>query len=365
MGVKDAALLDLVATTLADLPKQEFEVTWDNQDYEFCRIYQKERMSVDGGTQLERKVMLDHTGNARYRTMYDTDEPKVGQVMHTITVPWTQLSTSYSWDKLEILRNKDSGKGFVDLLQTKRIDGLWSLAELIEDRSWLTPTSATDNLYPYGVPYYLSFYTDTSGTVNTSAGAFNGKAVKFQNGTYSYTCAGIDSSTEDKWRNYCSLYTNVDAALLKNFRKAFLLTRFKAPLFITDPASNKVSAAKRIYTDADTSVALQDLMDQKDDNHTPKELFGGVMVAVNGAVFINRLPVVYIPQLDGVTCSPIYTVDFNKFKPFVQDGYWMEEGEPMSGGVAQHTTMTVFLDGSHNNLCTNRRGAGFVMHKAS
>jgi hypothetical protein len=29
----------------------------------------------------------------------------------------------------------------------------------------------------------------------------------------------------------------------------------------------------------------------------------------------------------------------------------------------QHTTFSVFLDGSHNNLCINRRTAGFVLHK--
>jgi len=37
----------------------------------------------------------------------------------------------------------------------------------------------------------------------------------------------------------------------------------------------------------------------------------------------------------------------------------------MSGGVAQHTAYTVFLDGAHNNLCLNRRTAGFVMHKTT
>ena len=94
MSVKDSELLDLIASTLPDLPKQEFEVEWDNQDYEFCRIYQKERMQVDGGTSIERKVMLDHSGNARYRRNYDVDTPTVGDVMHTITVPWTQVGTT-------------------------------------------------------------------------------------------------------------------------------------------------------------------------------------------------------------------------------------------------------------------------------
>ncbi|KKL50673.1 hypothetical protein LCGC14_2303180, partial [marine sediment metagenome] len=85
---------------------------------------------------------------------------------------------------------------------------------------------------------------------------------------------------------------------------------------------------------------------------------------------INRLPVIPISELNDVTdpettdvSGPIYCVDFTKFIPVVQDDYWMVEGEPMTDR-GQHTTFTVFLDGSHNNLCTNRRTVGFVGHKA-
>ncbi|KKK50828.1 hypothetical protein LCGC14_3121130, partial [marine sediment metagenome] len=154
MSVKLADLADLIATTINDLPKQEFEVGWDNQDYEFSRIYQQERMVIDGGTQIERKVMLDNTGNARYRRAYDTDTPTVGDVIHTIKVPWTLIGTNYSWDEFEILQQKNSAKGFIRLMKVKRIDGLWAFANLVEDRAWKTPTSATDDLYPFGVPYY-------------------------------------------------------------------------------------------------------------------------------------------------------------------------------------------------------------------
>ncbi|KKK52020.1 hypothetical protein LCGC14_3109120, partial [marine sediment metagenome] len=83
-----------------------------------------------------------------------------------------------------------------------------------------------------------------------------------------------------------------------------------------------------------------------------------------GLVYINRLPVVPIPQLNGASNTPLYTVDFAKFIPYVHDGYWMEEKKPMTDR-GQHTSYTVFLDGAHNNLCLNLRTAGFVMHKAA
>jgi len=363
MGVKNADLVDLIETTLPDLPKQNFEVAWTNQNYEACRIYQEDRMEIDGGTSIKRKLMLNPTGNARYRRLFDTDEPAVGDVMYEIDVPWTQVGTHYSWDKVEILRNKNSAKGFIRLLETRRIDGLWSLADLIEDRFWKAPDSATDDLNPYGVPYYLNMLDDDS----TTAG-FSGKTIRYEGGTTGTVCAGLDANTETKWKNYAATYTKIDNAFLKTFRTAFIKTKFKAPIILNDPSS-PYNAAKRIYSDADVAVELQDLADAKDDNHSGKDVLGNLRMDDGGLVYINRLPVIYISQLDDVTdpvqssaTAPLYCVDFTKFIPYVQDGFWMEESEPMTDR-GQHTTFTIFLDGSHNNLCINRRTAGFVVHK--
>jgi hypothetical protein len=363
MQVRNSDLVDLIATTLPNLPEQYFEVMWDNTDYEFCRIYQTERMEVDGGTSIKRKVMLDHTGNARYRRLFDTDDPAVGDVMQEIDVPWTQIGTHYSWDKVEILRNRNSATGFIGLLETRRIDGLWSLANLIEERGWKTPTNSSDDLYPYGVPYYINMLN-----ANDTTADFNGYTIRYQDGTTGTVCAGLDGSTCDKWRNYAATYTKVNNELLKTFRKAFMLTKFKAPVFINDP-SQKRNAAKRIYANADTVVNLMDLADSRDDNHTGKDILGNIKIDDAGLVYINRLPVIHQDQLDGVTdpvtgdeTDPIYCIDFTKFIPYVQDGYWMEESEPMRDR-GQHTTFTIFLDGSHNNLCVNKRTVGFVIHK--
>ena len=158
MGVDRVALKDFLATTLQDLPKDQFEVMWDSQAYEFCRIYEQSRRKVDGGTSIERNVVLDETGAASYRRLYDTDVPTVEQVHHKINVPWVQIGTNYSWDILEILQNKNNAKGYIDLLESRRMERLWGWANLLEDRGWKAPTNATDDLYPYGVPYYLNMF---------------------------------------------------------------------------------------------------------------------------------------------------------------------------------------------------------------
>jgi hypothetical protein len=355
MGIDNDKLVDLIATTLKDLPKQTFEVGWTNQNYEFCRIYQEDRQQVDGGTSIQRNVMLDQSGNASYRKLFDVDQPTVANVQRQIDVPWTQIGTNYSWDIVEILRNKNTAKGYINLMESRRTDGLWSLADLIEDRGWKTPTNATDKLFPYGIPYYLNMLN-----TGVTAAGFSGQTISYQDGTTGTVCAGIDAAVESKWRNYGATYLKVDNALLRTMRRAILATRFRPPLFVNSPGNDEVGT-RRMYANLDINTELQDLADKRDDATQPKDLAGKSLIDIEGTCYFNRIPIQYIPNLDGVAYNPIYVVDFKKFIPFVQEGFWMEESKPMTDRL-QHTTITVYLDGSHNNLCLNRRTAGFVVH---
>lgn len=367
MGVDNDKLADLIATTLKDLPKGQFEVMWDSQNYEFCRIYQEHRRQIDGGTSIQRNMILDRHGRARYRRLYDTDQPVVDQNQHTINVPWTQIGTDYSWDVVEIMRNKSSVKGFINLMENRRVERMWDLAELIEERGWLTPTSATDTLYPYGIPYYVNFMDN-----GVSAGGFVGKTIRYQGGTTGTIAAGIDASVEPKWRNYADSYTRIDNSLLRTLRSAVRRTRFRPAPFVEKPGDDKQGSPLKLYANDATLTELEDLADKRDDNNEPEDLAGKMLHNYDGCVYFNKMPVQYVPQLDGFSVTdggsnafepdPIYCVDWSKLQPIVQDGYWMEESKPMVDR-GQHTTFTVFLDGSHNNLCINRRTTGFVIHK--
>lgn len=362
MPVEQTDLADLISTTLRDMPdKEQFEVAWEDNRYEAARIYQEDRLVIDGGTAIERKVVLDSSGNARYRKVFDTDTPTVTQVIHTILVPWTLIGSNYSWDEFELINQKNSAKGFISLLKVRRLTGLWDLATLLESRLWLTPTSATDNTYPFGIPYFLNV-KNAAGAVNATAG-FVGATIDYQGGTTGTICSGIDAGSETMWRNYAALYTEVNNSLLKAFRKAFMLTNFKAPIFVNDP-NDKSAPAKRIYAGPTIVSDLMDLADRRDDNITGKEVLGNLRVDEGGLVTINRLPVIPINSLESASYSPIYCVDLTKLIPIVHDGYWMKETQPMTS-KGQHTAFTIYIDGAHQNLCINRRTMGFVMHKAS
>ena len=322
-------------------------------------MYNKDAIKIDGGPEIVRNVMLDHSGNARYRLLYATDNPQVNDQQKQITVPWTQIGTNYSWDILEIKRNA-TGKRFVELMKSRRTDGLWSLAELIEDRAWKTPDNATDRLHPFGVPYYLNKLTAAQIAASVVAG-FSGQTIAYQDASTTTVCAGIDAATEPKWRNYAAQYAGINGDFLKIARLAFIKTAFKAPYNIDDPSKAR-TARKAGYVNLDTMVELQNLLDARDDNTTPKDLMGGVMARIGMSPMLNNVSILGIPQLDADTSNPLYIIDFSRFQPVVQDGYWMEESGSMSDRTS-HTTFTVFLDGSHNNLCLSRRKAGFVLHQ--
>lgn len=367
MGVDLDQLADVIATTTKDFPKGEFEVMWDNHNYEFNQIYQENRRTIDGGTSIQRNVMLDTHGRARYRRPYDTDTPVVDQNQHTIDVPWTQVGTDWSWDVVELIANKGPS-AFIRLIEGRIVERKWDLANLIEDKGWSAPVSATDKLNPYGIPYYINFLDNTSTT-----GGFHGKTVRYTGGTTGTIVAGIDGSVETKWRNYADIYAKVDNSLLRRLRSAVRRTRFKPAPMVKAPGKDSVGSPIKLYANDAVTTELEDLADKRDDNNTPDDLAGKMLHNAAGTVFFNRMPVVYIDQLDGVTVTdstsasfepdPIYCVDWSRIQPVVRDGYWMEMSKPMNDR-GQHTTITQYLDGSHNNLCINRRTAGFVLHKA-
>lgn len=361
MAIDIAQLSDLLVTTLRDLPRDDFEVAWDSQDFEASRIYSQKSRKIDGGTSVKRNIIFDEQGTAQYRRYYDTDAPAVDQVHFEIDEGWTQLSTNYSWDVLELMHQRNSAKGYIDLIRTRRVERLWGFAELLERQMWRTPANSTDTLVPKGVPYFLNF---SNNAVTTSG--FQGQTIRFQDGSTGTVASGIDAAVEAKWRNYSDVYTLIDNDFLRRLRRAFLVTNFRPPVFIPNaPGMNTPGPSKGLYTNQDNMVELQDLGDKRDDNTAPKDLANKALsVDISGVVFFNRVPMRYIPQLDsdqGTSFAPIYYVDWSKLQPIVHDGYWMVESKPMTSRE-QHTTLTVFTDAAHLNLCLNRRTAGFVLH---
>ncbi len=354
-GVAYDALVDLLKTTLADYAKGVFEVMWGKQHYEYCERMQQGNYRIDGGTSIKRNVMLDNTGQARFVQMFEVEDTTIGDTQTQMDVPWCQFRTKYAWDKKELLDQRGSKHGFIDLLLSRRTDSLWSLADLLEEGGWKGRLNATDVRNPLGVNEALCMMD-----AGETAPGFKGKTIRYRGGTTGTTFQSIDAATTAKWRNYAFCYTTVDNALLEYLTRAILMTSFRPPSFVPQPGNDAVGP-RRMYGGIDAVTKLIRMADAKDDNSQPQDLAGRLRVNSVGTCMFNGLPIIHVPDLDSATYSPLYGVDWTKLQIITQDGYFMEEEDPMRA-PSQPSVLQAYVNGAYQQLCLNRRTAGFVGH---
>jgi len=365
MGYTYDQLSGLVATVHTKYPKNELTVTWDDSRFEAARVLNQDNIKKQGGTTITGKAMLNPQGNARWIDgYYEKDQLAQGETLHEFTMPWKRFTTNWSWDEFEILQNKSDPEGFIDLAKVKEMQAQWNLAQLFEAAFWTTPTSATGKEMR-GLQYYIRPIT-----ISSTTGGYVGKTIYFLNGTTSTECAGIDADVYSQWCNWADIYTAVNEDLVKKLRKAFLKSKFRAPLGATQFEVRK-GAKRRVYCGATTKLDLYSYLDAKDDVHQSKETLGRMVVGEGTDLLINGHDVMDIDELEDIAVTgsssdfdPIYCVDFAHFVPVVYSGYWMKRRGPVHGGTLQHTTFTMFIDGAVNVWCDSPRSAGFVIHKA-
>ena len=363
-GISNTDLVDLTRTTLENLPNLQFEVALNYQDYHVCNLwFQREKMQIDSGTSIQRNIILDTSGNARHVRLYQKTAIGVADIQQLITAPWVQVQTHWSIERREALRNRAPAR-FINLLSSRRVDATVDLADLLEERAWSTPASSSDDLNPRGLPYWISMREDGS----SDAGGFDAYRVRYTGGTNTTTKGGIDGSTSTnaKWRNWAATYTTINTEFVKRLRKAFHATRFKSPVTAKDLQKGD-STNYRLYMGLDPLVDYEDLATKQNDN------LGRDLDPFHGNTTFKRVPIMYTPQLDGMTVTggaatsntpvPIYGINHKKFFPFVLDGDWMRESEPMMD-VEQHNVITNFIDCSYQYFSNNVREGGFVLHKA-
>ena len=361
-GIANDQLLDLTKTTLQNLPNLEFEMAMKNNEYPVMnQWFQGDKVEVESGTSIVRNIILETSGNARHVRLYQKTPINVSDIQFQVTAPWVQLQTHWSIERREALRNRAPAR-FIDLLQTRRLDAVVDLADMLEAAAWVAPSGSTDDLAPYGVPYWLSMLED-----DTSTAGFNAYRVRWNSATYTGTTTkgGIDGSAQTRWRNYADLYTAINATFIARLRKAFHATNFKSPMIAKDLTQGPRSQY-RLYTGLQNLCDYEDLVTQANDNLGPD------LDPYHGNTTFRRVPIQYVNALDSLTVlggnntvnSPLpwYGVNHAKFYPIVLSGDWLREEPPMKD-VEQHNVVTAFIDGSYQFFCKNVREAGFVIHK--
>lgn len=353
-GISNSDLLDLTKTTLQNLPDMEFEVALTYQEYPVMnQWFQGDKVQIESGTQIERNIILDTSGNAKHVRLYQKTPINVSDVQQKITAPWVQIQTHWSIERREALRNRAPAR-YIELIRSRRVDATLDKANLLEQRAWQTPQSSSDDLNPRGIPYWV-----TKAQTSVDSQGFIGYTVRYGGGTTSTTKGGIDGSlsANTKWRNYAATYSAINADFVKKLRRAFISTNFKSPMSVKDLEKGPKSKF-RLYMGLDELSELEDLTTKANEN------IGSDLDKFAGNIMFRGIPIIYTPVLDDDADNPCYGINHAKFFPIVLEGDWMREGDPMFD-VEQHNVMTTFIDGSYQFFCNNVREGGFVLHNVT
>lgn len=375
-GVPNAALRELINTTLQRLPYGDIEYALAQRSFSVCNHwFRRDRMKSDGGTSIEKLIQLDRLGRARYVDLYGRIEHSQQDTLSKFTAPWVQMKTYWMVDRREILRNRGKAK-IVDLLKSRRVDAMLEALEKFEADAFKAPASVSDTNFPRGLFYWLNAVPKTAVTgvnggtslaINDSG--FSGCQILYSGdagATPGTNKAGIDGAEKDLWRNYADTFTNIDKTFVSKLRKAFRATKFQSPLDLSEIKEGPKSK-QRIYMSMEDANAYEDLASNRGDTG-----IGPDVEPYNGATSFKRVPIEDHDSLDhsaaAVTANPIIAVkpvvlvNHSHFYPVVEQGNWKREGEAMSD-VNQPDVMITHVDWSWQYLCDNVRHAGAVLSR--
>jgi len=326
-------LADLVAATLRDLGEMRItEIATDLQDHVAMRVLLKrDRIQLESGYGVQWDVMVTQSGAAKFVGLYASDSVNVGDVLVQANAPWRHSTTNYAFDEREIAMNR-TPRRIVDLLKVRRIDGMVSMAELMENAFWSYPQS-TDTLTPYGVFYWI--------TKNATEG-FNGGA----NTGYT-TVAGLNPTTYPRWQNWTYQYTSVSRDdLIRHWRQAATKTYFRPPVdgIPTFNTGDKYG----FYTNYAALGQLEEAVESQNED------LGNDLASKDGTTIFRRVPVTYVPKLDADTTNPVLGINWGVFKTYILRGWWLKETK-VSITPGQHTVASVHVDSTLNWICKDRR----------
>ena len=338
-------IADLVTTTLNELGELKFtDLMSDYQNtIALKRLMKKNKMTFDAGPEVQFNVITDHNDSARFVGLGESDIVDMPNVMTTGKIPWRHITWNWAIERREIAFNRSPRK-IVDLTKTRRIAAFGSAILKFERHFWRVP-AATNTTEPYGVPYYV-VKSNTAATLANNDG-FNGLVPAGYT-----TVANLNPTTYPRWANYADRYTGVTKDdFVRKLRRMANYTDFM-PLVDEIPTYN-TGNDYGYYTNYAVISALEEILEAQNEN------LGTDVASMDGKVLFNRVPVVFVKELDQDTTNPIYSLNWGELFTMGLRGEWMNETSlPIQPG--QHTVSATFTDCSFNLLCRNRRRNGVL-----
>jgi hypothetical protein len=330
---------DLVTNTTKAFKRSKWEdISLEYQTYVSGEFINDHRIVEQGGTEIQWQLQVANTGTSVNSGLWAQDVTAVDDITISASVPWSKQTASWSYDVDEPLFQSDK-ETIVEMLLIREHSCMNKLHELNEVNLWSEPSSSSDKR-PMGIPFWIR---KSSTTADGGFTGGNPTATGLTGG-----CAGVDSTTYPKWRNWSFNYTAVTPDdLVRKIKKALRYTRFVAPHPHPELGFGGVDYV--IYTTYAVVEPLERLAESRNDN-----------LGADVARYLNRVTVAGVPFRDVPyltetdTSNPLYGVNFRSMRPFVKKGCNMRRSGPLTA-PAQHTVRNNFIDTWMGYMCINRR----------
>ena len=171
--------------------------------------------------------------------------------------------------------------------------------------------------------------------------SFNGPGLNSSGGA-----AGIKVADVERWKNWSATYTNVTKTdLVRKWRKAATFTKFMQAV----PSPSYGSGDNYgYYTNYNVIGPLEEALEAQNDN------LGNNIASKDGMLTFRRVPVTWVPHLEGDSNDPVFGINWSLFKTGVLRGEFLNETRlPIAPN--QHTVSQTHVDLTSNWVCYDRR----------
>ena len=353
-GVHPTQINDFLVDTLDKFHnKGRFQTYFtENNYFGLDEVFTQDTMKVQSGSQITWFHVFGDTQNFRHANLMEPRGTRnIQDLLSETTVPWKYGDVEAYYQKNRVTMNEGAEQK-VDYVKTQYYGALKSACDGIEQRMYKAPaTNATTDKTPWGIPYWIRM-SDSAVTTN----GFNGKTIRYEDGNTSTTIAGINASNEAKARNWCGIRSTQLIDTIWTIDEGLTAAKITPPKTLEQYVTQRSKKYRCLLSNTDFNAYKKLLSAGPDDRNGDINPFGN-QVTMHGLRLVN------LTWLDGVTYSPIYVMDFNKFKPVVHRDYWFQRGEPFALHDPRDVTVVPW-DFQYNYIAEDLRYSGFVVHTA-
>lgn len=379
-GVGHDALIDLLATTQnKEKWNGQFEYLRSRHGYPMLNRLFRGSMTnmIEGGKAVKWNIQHRESGNAQFTQPAAVRERTILDTQIVAELAWSYAFGSYTIIKDEMLENFGDVQ-IVNLVKSRRLDGLVDLANKIEPRLWLAPTGAADVMHPKGVFYHLPPITTAQVSAGTGEGDHQGTyTLSGVTGGTSYTdwcgISGITASVYPRLRSYNAAWTNDAAQIseedLRRLGRMHRRLHWENPLTVGEMekvnAPNLFIGAPEAIIDA-YSLATRRLNDDIAKGNDAAAGYGAGFGKGGEPVF-KGVGLTWVEDLTGSTTGvvngyqyPLFMLNLDYWKPAVFRDCNFVENKPMNHRDQPDVYVTD-IDVKFQMRVTNRQLCGGVI----